>query len=57
MVNERLMLEDGRALLPPLVALLDDPVGARKLGARLHEMEQTGAAQRLAMLLLEHAQS
>lgn len=57
MVNERLMLEDGRALLPPLVALLDDRVGARKLGARLHEMEQTGAAQRLAMLLLEHAQS
>ncbi len=55
MVNERLMLEDGRALLPPLVALLDNPEGARKLGVRLHEMEQTGAAKRLAVLLLEHA--
>lgn len=53
MVPEDRMVADHHALLPPLVELLDNPTLATELGKRLGKLEQTNAAHRLAMLLLE----
>ena len=55
MVSEDNLMRDHFALMPPLVELLDDPQRARELGERLGGLEQSNAAERLAMVLLEVA--
>jgi len=55
MVSEDNLMRDHFALMPPLVDLLDNPAEAKGLGERLGNLEQSNAAQRLAMVLLEVA--
>lgn len=57
MVPEDRMIADHAALLPPLVELLDNPAQAAQLGERLGNVEETNAAERLAVILLEVADS
>lgn len=52
-VNEAVLADDHRALMPPLVDLLDHPARARQLGAKLATLAHPHAAKHLAMLLLE----
>lgn len=53
LVSETTLQADNRALLPPIVRLLDDPIQAAALGARLQAIAQPDAAHRLGVLLLE----
>ncbi len=53
LLPEKKLMADHSALMPPLVNLLDHPTKAHALGQRLHEMAQSDAAQRLAVVLLE----
>ena len=55
MVREDDMVADHQALMPPLTELLDRPQRAQELGERLGDIEQSNAAERLAMVLLEVA--
>jgi UDP-N-acetylglucosamine--N-acetylmuramyl-(pentapeptide) pyrophosphoryl-undecaprenol N-acetylglucosamine transferase len=56
LVNEDVLKEDSRALMPPLTDLLDHPDKAGTLGRKLSELAQPNAAHLLAMLLLELAE-
>lgn len=56
-VSEAKLRIDDRALLPPLVELLDNPQRATQLGKRLGELDTGDSAKRLAMLLLDTASS
>lgn len=55
MVNESVLNHDHRALLPPLVELLDNPERAQQLGETLATLAEPDAAHHLAMILLEAA--
>jgi UDP-N-acetylglucosamine--N-acetylmuramyl-(pentapeptide) pyrophosphoryl-undecaprenol N-acetylglucosamine transferase len=55
MVNEDNVMRDHFALMPPLVDLLDHPKEAIELGQRLGKIEQSNASERLAMVLLDIA--
>lgn len=55
LVSEDNLMRDHFALMPPLVDLLDNPSQAKGLGERLGNLEQSNAAERLAMVLLEVA--
>lgn len=50
--QDKLQADHG-AIMPLLVELLDNPEQTQALGNRLHEMAQTDAATRLAVVLLE----
>jgi UDP-N-acetylglucosamine--N-acetylmuramyl-(pentapeptide) pyrophosphoryl-undecaprenol N-acetylglucosamine transferase len=54
-VNEEILKEDHRALMPALVELLDHPDKAQALAKKLATIAQPDAAKRLAVLLLEVA--
>lgn len=54
-VNESVLLDDHRALMPPLVELLDHPEKADALAKKLHAIALPDAANQLAMVLLEVA--
>lgn len=55
LVGEDKLKIDERALLPPLVELLDNPRLSRDLGVKLGKLAQPDAAKRLAMVLLDIA--
>jgi UDP-N-acetylglucosamine--N-acetylmuramyl-(pentapeptide) pyrophosphoryl-undecaprenol N-acetylglucosamine transferase len=55
MVDESYLATDHKALLPPLVELLDNPQKARLLGKKLGEFANPDSAKQLAMILLEVA--
>jgi len=57
LVSEAKLKQDSRALMPALVTLLDDPERAQQLGERLGSLEARDSAKRLAVLLLEEADS
>lgn len=57
MVNETVLNHDHRALLPPLVELLDNPDRAQQLGKALATLAAPDAAHHLAMVLLEVGQT
>jgi UDP-N-acetylglucosamine--N-acetylmuramyl-(pentapeptide) pyrophosphoryl-undecaprenol N-acetylglucosamine transferase len=57
LVSEDKLKLDDHALMPPLISLLDDPERARQLGERLGSLEAPDSAKRLAVLLLEEADS
>jgi len=52
-VTEAELRKDKRALLAPIVDLLDHPEAARDMAEKLHSLGHPDAAKRLAMLLLE----
>lgn len=54
-VNEETLADDHRALMPPLVDLLDHPARAKQLGLKLATLAHPDAAKHLAMILLEVA--
>lgn len=54
-VTEEKLKSDDHALMPPLVELLDRPDRAAELGKNLGKLVVPGAAERLAVLLLEVA--
>jgi UDP-N-acetylglucosamine--N-acetylmuramyl-(pentapeptide) pyrophosphoryl-undecaprenol N-acetylglucosamine transferase len=54
-VNEDVLADDHKALMPALVELLDHPDKARLLGKKLATMAEPDAAKHLAMVLLEVA--
>ena len=53
MVNDTVLADDHKALMPALVDLLDDSDRARALGQKLHKMAKPDASKHLAMVLLE----
>jgi UDP-N-acetylglucosamine--N-acetylmuramyl-(pentapeptide) pyrophosphoryl-undecaprenol N-acetylglucosamine transferase len=57
LVSEDKLRQDDHALMPPLVELLDSPARANQLGERLGKLDTGDSAERLAMVLLEEAES
>ena len=55
LVDEKQLARDERALLLPIMHLLDNPAEARALGQKLHSIAQPDSARLLGMLLLEEA--
>lgn len=55
MVSEEHLRHDHKALLPPLVDLLDHPEKAAALGKKFHELVEPDSAARLSVVLLDVA--
>jgi UDP-N-acetylglucosamine--N-acetylmuramyl-(pentapeptide) pyrophosphoryl-undecaprenol N-acetylglucosamine transferase len=55
LVSEDKLSQDGRALMPAIVDLLDHPDRAAQLGRSLGQFAEPDSAKRLAMVLLEVA--
>lgn len=53
MVDETVLQEDEKSLMPPLVDLLDNPEKAKQLGQKLGAIEHSDAAHTIAMILLD----
>ncbi len=56
LVNEDVLKDDPRAIMPALTDLLDRPDRAKALGAKLSQLAQPNASYHLAVLLLEVAE-
>lgn len=55
LVSEDKLRQDERALMPPLVELLDNPKRVSQLGEKLAQFDTGDSAKRLAVVLLEEA--